>query len=80
MFEKRTIIRISTSEIPRVRNNKNILITYSPCKTIVSSISTFLLMALGLGADRARFIEATSRGGVGFILKTEDLPTEAMTN
>ena len=53
--------------------------TYSPCKTIVSSIRTFLFKALDRGADRKRFMGNTSgAGGVGFIFKTEDLlPTKA---
>lgn len=53
-------------------------VTYSPSKTIESSISTFLFKALGRDVDRARFINATSStGGVGFIFRTEDLrPTE----
>jgi hypothetical protein len=52
--------------------------TYSPSKTIESSMSTFLFMALGRDTDRARFMDATSgAGGVGFIFRTEDLlPTE----
>lgn len=52
--------------------------TYSPCKTIVSSIRTFLFKALDRGAERKRFMGTTSgAGGVGFIFKTEDLlPTK----
>lgn len=52
--------------------------TYSPCKTIVSSIRTFLFKALDRGAERKRFTGTTSgAGGVGFIFKAEDLlPTK----
>lgn len=50
-------------------------VTYSPCKTMESSISTFLLEVLVRGADRGRFIDVVSVG-VGFTFKTEDfLPT-----
>jgi len=51
--------------------------TYSPCKTIISSISIFLFKALVRGAERTRFIDAISgAAGLGFIFKTEDfLPT-----
>ncbi|GER51330.1 delta1-pyrroline-5-carboxylate synthase 1 [Striga asiatica] len=38
--------------------------TYSPCKTMVSSISTFLLGALERRTERPRFIEVTSVSGV----------------
>lgn len=53
--------------------------TYSPCKTMVSSTSTFLFKVPVWGAERARFLDATSgTGGVGFIFRTEDfLPAEA---
>lgn len=53
--------------------------TYSPCNTIISSISNFLFKMLDLGADLGRFVDTVSgTGGVGFIFKTEDLlPTEA---
>lgn len=55
--------------------------TYSPCKTIISSISTFLFKALVRGTVRARFIDAISgAAGLGFIFKTEDfLPTAPTT-
>lgn len=62
----------------------NIVKTYSPCKTIISSICTFLFKALvrGAEAERTRFIDAISgAAGLGFIFKTEDfLPTEPTTN
>lgn len=53
-------------------------VTYSPCKTIVSSISTFLFEAVLRTAVRERFEHMMSgASGVGFIFKTEDrLPTE----
>lgn len=65
-------------------NEKDIIETYSPCKTIISSISTFLFNALVRGAEavRKRFVDASSgTAGLGFIFKTEDrLPTEVTTN
>lgn len=56
--------------------------TYSPCRTIISSISTFLFEALARGADRRRFVDIISgAGGVAFIFKVDDfLPTEATKN
>lgn len=63
-------------------NEWNIIKTYSPCKTIISSISTFLFKALVRGAERKRFIDAVSgAAGLGLIFKTEDLlPTGETTN
>lgn len=62
-------------------NNVNKRPTYSPCRTIVSSISTFLFEAVPRAAVRERFVDIISgTGGVGFSFKTEDLlPTEAKT-
>lgn len=52
--------------------------TYSPCKTIESSTSTFLFKTLDRIAVRGRFVDTSGAGGVGFIFKTEDLlPTKA---
>ena len=63
-------------------NERNIIKTYSPCKTIISSISTFLFTVLVRGAERSRFVDGFSRAaGLGLILKAEDfLPTGATTN
>ena len=53
--------------------------TYSPCKTITSSISTFFFEVPTRSADRGRFRDTVScTGGDGFSFKTEDLlPTKS---
>lgn len=63
-------------------NEWNIIKTYSPCKTIISSISTFLFKVLVRGAERKRLVDGTSvAAGLGLTLKPEGvLPTGAATN
>lgn len=49
--------------------------TYSPCKTMISSIRTFLLfLALIRAAERGRLLDVISEGGgVGLSFSAEDL-------
>jgi hypothetical protein len=63
-------------------NERNYLKTYSPCKTIISSISTFLFTVLVRGVERIRFVDGIrGAAGLGLTFKAEEfLPAGAATN